>query len=63
MGPSAPFAGTSMFRILSCLGGEHDLRLVALAGAICFLASVTAINLLRRARASTLERRLATRLA
>src|SRR6266852_5527663 len=41
-----------MFRVLSCLGGEHDLRLVVLAGAICFLASVTGINLFRRAQAT-----------
>src|SRR5215470_10597467 len=31
--------GTDMFRVFTCLTGEHDLRLVALAGAICFLAS------------------------
>jgi diguanylate cyclase (GGDEF)-like protein/PAS domain S-box-containing protein len=42
-----------MFRVLSCLGGEHDLRLVALAGLICFLASVTAISLFHRARATS----------
>ena len=42
-----------MYRILSCLGGEHDLRLVVLAGLICFLASVTAINLLHRAWATS----------
>src|SRR5262245_47545855 len=41
-----------MFRVLSCLGGEHDVRLVLLAGAICFLASTTAINLVRRALAT-----------
>src|SRR5262245_65891201 len=42
-----------MYRILSCLGGEHDWRLVVLAGLICFLASVTAINLLHRAWATS----------
>src|SRR5262247_450685 len=42
-----------MYRILSCLGGEHDLRLVVLAGLICFLASVTAINLLHRGLATS----------
>src|SRR5262249_9668060 len=41
-----------MFRVLSCLGGEHDVRLVLLAGVICFLASTTAINLVRRALAT-----------
>jgi diguanylate cyclase (GGDEF)-like protein/PAS domain S-box-containing protein len=39
-----------MFRVLSCLGGEHDLRLVALAGVICFIASFTAVSLFHRAR-------------
>ena len=38
-----------MFRVLTCLGGEHDWRLVVLAGAVCFLASLTAISLSRRA--------------
>jgi len=41
-----------MFRVLSCLGGEHDLRLVALAGVICFFASLVAINLFQHARAT-----------
>src|SRR5262245_34109171 len=41
-----------MFRVLTCLAYEHDLRLVALAGAVCFLASLTAISLLRRAQAT-----------
>src|SRR5712692_1494949 len=46
-----------MFRVLSCLGGEHDLRLVALAGVVCFLASLVAVNLFRRARATRGYRR------
>jgi diguanylate cyclase (GGDEF)-like protein/PAS domain S-box-containing protein len=41
-----------MFRVLSCLGGEHDLWLVALAGVICFVASLTAVSLFHRARAT-----------
>src|ERR1051325_620909 len=41
-----------MFRVLTCLGGEHDLRLVVLAGAVCFFASLVAINLYRRAKAT-----------
>jgi diguanylate cyclase (GGDEF)-like protein/PAS domain S-box-containing protein len=41
-----------MFRVLSCLGGEHDLRLVALAGVVCFLASLVAINLFCHVRAT-----------
>jgi diguanylate cyclase (GGDEF)-like protein/PAS domain S-box-containing protein len=40
-----------MFRVLTCLTGEHDLRLVALAGAICFLASCAAVSLMHRAAA------------
>ena len=42
-----------MFRVLSCLGTEHDLRLVVLAGGICLLASIAAISLFRRAAATT----------
>ena len=41
-----------MFRVLTCLTGEHDLRLVVLAGLVCFLASYAAINLFNRARAT-----------
>jgi len=41
-----------MFRVLTCLGGQHDWRLVVLAGAVCFLASLTAISLFRRAQVS-----------
>ena len=39
-----------MFRVFNCLVSEHDLRLVVIAGLICFLASFTAINLFGRAR-------------
>jgi diguanylate cyclase (GGDEF)-like protein/PAS domain S-box-containing protein len=42
-----------MFRVLTCLTGEHDLRLVALAGVICFLASCAAVSLLHRAVATS----------
>src|SRR5262245_3600217 len=52
-----------MLRVLSCLGGEHDLRLVALAGAICFIASVTAIGLFHRGKAARGRVRLAWVLA
>src|ERR1044071_1198194 len=48
-----------MFRVLNCLGGEHDLRLVVLAGCVCFLASVVAINLFRRASAANGRARFA----
>jgi diguanylate cyclase (GGDEF)-like protein len=41
-----------MFRVLSCLTSEHDWRLVALAGVVCFLASLVAISLFHRAAAT-----------
>jgi|tagenome__1003787_1003787.scaffolds.fasta_scaffold20967488_2 diguanylate cyclase (GGDEF)-like protein len=41
-----------MFRVLSCLTVEHDLWLVGLAGIVCFLASLAAINLFHRAVAT-----------
>jgi diguanylate cyclase len=42
-----------MFRVFSCLIVEHDLRLVVLAGVVCLLASLAAINLFHRAAATT----------
>ena len=41
-----------MYRVLNCLVTEHDWRLVVLAGVICWLASMAAISLFHRARAS-----------
>jgi NO-binding membrane sensor protein with MHYT domain len=41
-----------MYRVLNCVAVEHDLRLVVLAGVVCFLASFAAINLLHRAQAT-----------
>ena len=41
-----------MFRVLSCLTGEHDGRLVVLAGIVCLLASLVAVSLFSRARAA-----------
>ncbi|MBR1237753.1 EAL domain-containing protein [Bradyrhizobium sp. AUGA SZCCT0182] len=41
-----------MYQVLNCLVTEHDLRLVVLAGIICWLASAVAISLFHRARAS-----------
>src|SRR5437763_11419718 len=41
-----------MFRFLTCLATEHDWRLVVVAGLVCFLASLTAISLFNRARAT-----------
>jgi PAS domain S-box-containing protein len=42
-----------MFRVFNCLASEHDWRLVIVAGIVCFLASLTAISLFNRARATT----------
>ncbi len=39
-----------MFRVMSCLTGEHDWRLVVLAGTVCLLASLVAVSLFNRAR-------------
>jgi diguanylate cyclase (GGDEF)-like protein/PAS domain S-box-containing protein len=47
-----------MYQVLNCLSTEHDLRLVALAGAVCFLASWVAISLFDRARSSQGRSRL-----
>jgi NO-binding membrane sensor protein with MHYT domain len=41
-----------LFRILDCLTTQHDWRLVAIAGVVCFLASLTAITLFHRARST-----------
>jgi signal transduction histidine kinase/ActR/RegA family two-component response regulator len=40
-----------MFRVLNCLGTQHDNWLVFLAGCVCLLTSLAAVNLLQRARA------------
>ena len=48
-----------MFRVINCLSGAHDLRLVVLAGFVCFFASFVGINLLGRARAAQGHTRLA----
>src|ERR1700730_16383844 len=42
----------AMFRVFNCLSTEHDWRLVILAGIVCFLASVAAVSLFHRARAT-----------
>jgi len=41
-----------LFRILDCLTTQHHWRLVAVAGVVCFLASLTAITLFHRARST-----------
>jgi diguanylate cyclase (GGDEF)-like protein len=38
-----------MFRVLTCLTIEHDWRLVLLAGAVCFVASIVAVHIFHRA--------------
>jgi NO-binding membrane sensor protein with MHYT domain len=47
-----------MYRVLTCLTTEHDWRLVVVAGVICFLSSLVAINLFHNARATTQFARL-----
>ncbi len=47
-----------MFRLLSCIGTEHDWRLVVLAGVVCLFASLVAIKLFHRARATENRARL-----
>src|ERR1700722_3461092 len=47
-----------MFRVLTCLTVEHDWRLVGLAGAVCFIASIVAVNIFHRAIASQARTRL-----
>ena len=39
-----------MFRVLTCIVVEHDLRLVLLAALICFLSCYVAVTLAQRAR-------------
>ena len=41
-----------MFRVLTCLTAEHDWRLVGLACAVSFIASIVAVNIFHRAAAS-----------
>ena len=41
-----------MFQVFNCVTVEHDWHLVALAGAVCLLASAVAISLFNRAKAS-----------
>ena len=47
-----------MFRVLTCLTVEHDWQLVVLAGLVCFLASIVAINIFHRAIVSHTRTRL-----
>jgi methyl-accepting chemotaxis protein len=42
-----------MYRVLTCLTTEHDWHLVIVAGVICLLSSLVAVNLLHNARATS----------
>ena len=39
-----------MFKVLTCIVGQHDLRLVVVAGVVCLTASLTAFRLYSNAR-------------
>src|SRR5258708_37433727 len=52
-----------MLRVIGCITGQHDLRLVAVAALICALACGTTLNLLARARAAQPRSSLAWLLA
>src|SRR5216683_1650994 len=39
-----------MFRVLTCLSAQHDWRLVAIAGVVCFVASLCAVSLFHRSQ-------------
>jgi methyl-accepting chemotaxis protein len=47
-----------MFRVFNCLATQHDLRLVVVAGVVCFLSSLTAVTLFNRARSTARNARL-----
>ena len=47
-----------MFRVFSCLTAEHDWQLVVLAGLVCFAASIVAVSIFHRAKASSARRQL-----
>jgi signal transduction histidine kinase/CheY-like chemotaxis protein len=42
-----------MLRVIGCLFDQHDLRLVVVAGLLCFFACVTAMSMIGRARVAT----------
>ena len=48
-----------MFRVFNSLTVEHDWRLVVIAGALCFLASLCAISLFHRAQSAQGRARVA----
>jgi signal transduction histidine kinase len=42
-----------MIRVIGCIARQHDLRLVTLAGLLCFFACITATSMIGRARVAT----------
>ena len=47
-----------MFQVYNCLTVQHDWRLVGVAAVICLLASLTAVNIFNRARATDGRKRV-----
>src|SRR3954469_4521620 len=60
---AAPGAGATMLRVYACLTGEHDFRLVLVAGTICLLAAFTAFSIFEQARRAERRRGAWTALA
>ncbi|MGB7260296.1 MAG: methyl-accepting chemotaxis protein [Pseudolabrys sp.] len=48
-----------MLRVYTCLTTEHDWRLVLVAAAVCYIASLSAVSLFHRARATSGRARIA----
>src|SRR5580700_2863850 len=42
-----------MLHVIGCIFEQHDLRLVVLAGLLCFFACATAMSMIGRARVAT----------
>ena len=52
-----------MFRVYACIAHEHDLRLVLVAGVICFLAALTSFAAFGQAQQDSPRRQLWVALA
>ncbi|HYG47338.1 MAG TPA: EAL domain-containing protein [Allosphingosinicella sp.] len=52
-----------MLRVYACITGEHDFRLVLVAGTICLLAAFTAFSIFEQARRAERRPRMWTALA
>ncbi|HEX8623267.1 MAG TPA: MHYT domain-containing protein, partial [Allosphingosinicella sp.] len=52
-----------MLRVYACVTGEHDIRLVLVAGALCLLAAFTAFSIFEQARRAERRRWAWTALA